>query len=225
LEFQRARNIEQKQVRQKQILSAASNLMDQLPYKDITLNMIASKLEFSRANISHYYQSKEEIFLALFIQDGHSLSEDLMTEERLKEHLTFEQFALIFSEIVKSHINFLRIGSILTTVIELNIDTDKLVTYKKLMYEQMEEVAKVLMNKYSFFDTKDKAMQLVRILYNYMAGLFPRTNPTSGQKEAITKVGNEKYYQLDFCELLKEMILITLKGFEVLSNDLHKSKK
>lgn len=216
--FQRARKIEQKQVRQKQILSATSSLLDQLPYKEITLNMIASKLEFSRANISRYYQSKEEIFFALFIQDGQSLSEDLITDERFKDPLSFEQFALIFPEIIKNHVNFLRIGSILTTVIELNIDIDKLVIYKKRMYEQMEEMAKVLMNQYSFFDTKSKAMQCVSILYNYMAGLFPRTNPNPDQIEAIIKSGNEKYYQQDFCVLLKEMIIITLNGFKVLNN-------
>ena len=220
--FKRARNIEQKQIRQKQILSAVSDLMDQLSYNEITLNMIASKLEFSRANISHYYQSKEEIFLALFIEDGQALSENLMNEERLKEHLTIEQFALVFSDNIKNHINFLRIGSILTTVIELNIHTDKLVTYKNLMFQQMEEIAKVLMNQYLFLNTKDKAMRVVRILYNYMAGLFPRTNLTSSNKEAITKSGNEKYYQQDFYELLREMILITLNGFETLNSNLNK---
>ena len=52
--------------RKEEIISACEKLYQSMSFKDITLKEIGNETSFSRPTIYNYYQTKEEIFLALF---------------------------------------------------------------------------------------------------------------------------------------------------------------
>ena len=52
--------------RKEEIINACEKLYQTMSFKDITLKEIGNETSFSRPTIYNYYQTKEEIFLALF---------------------------------------------------------------------------------------------------------------------------------------------------------------
>ena len=51
--------------REDEIISACAALYETMGFKDITLRDIGEKTSFTRTSIYKYFQTKEEIFLAL----------------------------------------------------------------------------------------------------------------------------------------------------------------
>ena len=51
--------------REDEIISACAALYETMGFKDITLRDIGEKTSFTRTSIYNYFQTKEEIFLAL----------------------------------------------------------------------------------------------------------------------------------------------------------------
>ena len=52
--------------RREEIITACRKLFQSMSYKEITIKEIAVETSFTRPSIYNYFESKEEIFLALF---------------------------------------------------------------------------------------------------------------------------------------------------------------
>ena len=52
--------------RKEEIINACAKLYKTMNFKDITLKQISLETTFTRTSIYNYFQTKEEIFLALF---------------------------------------------------------------------------------------------------------------------------------------------------------------
>ena len=53
-------------MRKEEIINACEKLYENNSFKDITIKSIGEETTFSRTSIYNYFQTKEEIFLALF---------------------------------------------------------------------------------------------------------------------------------------------------------------
>ena len=60
-----AGSAERTNARREEIINACEKLYQTMSFKDITLKEIGKETTFSRTSIYNYFQSKEEIFLAL----------------------------------------------------------------------------------------------------------------------------------------------------------------
>ena len=63
--------------RKEEILAACRKLYETMSFKEITLKEIGQQTSFTRTSIYNYFETKEEIFLALFGQEYELLPEDL----------------------------------------------------------------------------------------------------------------------------------------------------
>ncbi len=63
--------------RRDEIVAACEQLYQTMSFKDITLKEISTVTSFSRPTIYNYFQTKEEIFLALFEREYDRWNEDL----------------------------------------------------------------------------------------------------------------------------------------------------
>ena len=90
--------------RKKRILEAAEQVFGDIGYSDFTIDDIAEKSDFTKPTIYKYFQSKEEIIFAVFLQ-GKTMELELIKDlERIEnnfEKLKF--FAKIFFEFHKKH--------------------------------------------------------------------------------------------------------------------------
>ena len=58
-------SLELTQLRKDEIINACASLYETMSFKDITIRDIANKTSFTRTSVYNYFQTKEEIFLAL----------------------------------------------------------------------------------------------------------------------------------------------------------------
>ena len=88
--------------RKEEIISACEKLYQTMSFKDITLKEIGNETSFSRPTIYNYFQTKEEIFLALFEREyvrwNEELADILQNNETLTEEQVTEKLALSIME-------------------------------------------------------------------------------------------------------------------------------
>ena len=63
--------------RREEIINACEQLYQTMSFKEITIKEISGVTSFSRPTIYNYFQTKEEIFLALFEREYDRWNEDL----------------------------------------------------------------------------------------------------------------------------------------------------
>lgn len=116
MEFRRARGSEQKQMRVQQIINAAAELYLDIGYDKVTFTGIVKKLNFARNSIYNYFSCKEDIFLALLLQEIEKFVEDakgIFTTEAKDVDTFCEEWAQLWSR----HALMMGIFSIVNTVI------------------------------------------------------------------------------------------------------------
>jgi Asp-tRNA(Asn)/Glu-tRNA(Gln) amidotransferase C subunit len=79
--------------RREEIVNACEELYQTMSFKDITLKEIGQVTSFSRPTIYNYFQTKEEIFLALYQREYERWNEALERILRENDSMTHEQLA------------------------------------------------------------------------------------------------------------------------------------
>ena len=79
--------------RKEEILDACATLYETMGFRDITIRDIGAKTSFTRTSIYNYFQTKEEIFLALLQREHEVWSADLEELARWDKALSVEEFA------------------------------------------------------------------------------------------------------------------------------------
>jgi len=63
--FQRARTDEQREIRRRAILDAASAMLDEMPVAAVTLNELSRRVGLAKPNVLRYFESREAVLLEL----------------------------------------------------------------------------------------------------------------------------------------------------------------
>ena len=79
--------------RRDEIISACEKLYQTMSFRDITIKDIGNETSFSRPTIYNYFQTKEEIFLALFKLEYDRWNEELEKIISDNEKLSHEEIA------------------------------------------------------------------------------------------------------------------------------------
>ena len=128
MEFQRARNEEQKSIRREQIIEATLKLYEREPLEKITLASIANELNFSRANLYKYVSTKEEIFAWILISDLEKWVKKTYDQFKEYEELDLKTFCRLWAEELYQHQRLLKLFSIFISVLRSNVTTNSLET-------------------------------------------------------------------------------------------------
>ncbi len=82
-----------RQARRNEIISACEQLYQTMCFREITLKEIGQTTSFTRTSIYNYFQTKEEIFLALLKNEYELWIEELQTVMDENERLDKAAFA------------------------------------------------------------------------------------------------------------------------------------
>lgn len=134
-DFIRARTDKQKEVRMTEIKTAADSLFKEMPYSDITLTTISSKLGWSRANLYKYITTKEEIFLEITEDKMQKYFDDLNAAFPEGNKYSETVVAEVWAGILNVNQEYLRYVSILNAIIEKNVTVDRLAVFKKKYFD------------------------------------------------------------------------------------------
>ena len=170
--------------RKEEIISACEKLYQTMSFKDITLKEIGNETSFSRPTIYNYYQTKEEIFLALFEREYIRWNEELQSILQENEKLSKEQLANKLASSIANRQQLLKLLSMNNYDMEENSRPELLTSFKVAYGESMKNVCRII-TKFCPEKSVQEIQDFIYVFFPFMFGIYPYTAVTDKQREAM----------------------------------------
>ncbi len=170
--------------RQEEIIGACEKLYQTMSFREITLKEIGNETSFSRPAIYNYFQTKEEIFLALYELEYKRWNEDL---ERILEEsgpLTKAQVAEKIARSLEKREQLLKLLSMNNYDMEANSRPELLTTFKAAYGRSMENIRGILSRFCPEIDEEER-QGIIYVFYPFMFGIYPYARVTEKQAKAM----------------------------------------
>ena len=172
--------------RKEEIINACEKLYQTMSFKDITLKEIGNETSFSRPTIYNYYQTKEEIFLALFEREYVRWNEELQTILQDNSKLTKVELAEKLAASLANRQQLLKLLAMNNYDMEENSRPELLNSFKVAYGESIKNVCSIL-TKFCPKKSDAEIQNIIYIFFPFMFGIYPYTAVTDKQKEAMTE--------------------------------------
>ena len=188
-----AGSIERTNARKEEIINACEKLYQTMSFKDITLKEIGKETSFSRTSIYNYYQTKEEIFLALLKREYDSWITQLNDVTESKDTMSDDEIADVLARTLDEHKQLLKIMSMNHYDLEENSRMEQLVEFK-VSYGNALNAVMAMLAKFRKDMDIEKLQDFVYSFFPFMFGIYPYTVVTEKQKEAMKLAGVDYTY-------------------------------
>ena len=199
-----ARSEERTNARKEEIINACKTLYQTMSFKDITIKEIGNVTSFSRTSIYNYFETKEEIFLALLKREYDAWILDLHKIVEEHESLDDEEIASEIAESLDRRHQLLKILSMNHYDLEENSRIEMLVEFKVSYGNSLRAMMGILAKFRPDMDI-EKRQEFVYAFFPIMFGIYPYTVVTDKQREAMKQAGiNYIYmtiYEITFAEV------------------------
>ena len=198
--------------RKEEIIAACRKLYETMSFKEITLKEIGQQTSFTRTSIYNYFETKEEIFLALFAREYEYFSQDLDSLCEQNETLTLDQLASALARALERRPLMLKLLSMNMYDMEENSRMERLVAFKSAYGESKDALDRCLKKFCPRLDEKGRQTFLYAFL-PFVYGLYPYTMVTEKQKQAMREAGISYVYMSTY-EMAYDFIRTLLGGLQ-----------
>ena len=181
---------ERTNARKEEIISACKTLYQDMSFKDITIMKIAEYTTFSRASIYNYFETKEEIFLAILEKEYDLWVDDLNSIADSRDSMTRDEIAKALAQSLEKRELLLKLMSMNHYDMEENSRGERLYEFK-IAYGNSLKAVDHLLQKFCG-DMDDKAREdFLYSFFPFIYGIYPYTVVTDKQKQAMeqAKIG------------------------------------
>ena len=180
--------------RREEIINACEQLYRTMSFKEITLKEIGKITSFSRPTIYNYFETKEEIFLALFQREYDLWNEDLTAILEKNEKLTKAELAEKIAASLAGREQLLKLLAMNNYDMEANSRPERLVAFKE-SYGRSLGLMRELLLKFCPDMGGTEIRNFIYIFFPFMFGIYPYTSVTEKQKTAMKDAGIDYVYQ------------------------------
>lgn len=170
--------------RREEIINACEKLYQTKGFKDITIKDIGNLTSFTRTSIYNYFQTKEEIFLALLRREYELWIRDLNQMMSEIPVMTKEAFARRFSQSLGERALLLKLLSMNHYDMESGSGQERLAEFKVTYGETLRTVAQCLRQYFPEMPEKER-QNFIYIFFPFMFGIYPYTSVNEKQKTAM----------------------------------------
>lgn len=181
-----AGSIEKTNARKEEIINACEKLYQVMSFKDITLKDIADETTFSRTSIYNYFQTKEEIFLALLKREYDTWISDLSNITASHQAMSNDEIASVLAKTLEDRAQLLKIMSMNHYDLEENSRMELLVEFKVSYGNALNQVMAMLVKFRPDMDIK-RRQDFIYSFFPFMFGIYPYTVVSDKQKEAMAE--------------------------------------
>ena len=174
--------------RREEIVAACAALYAEKGFHDVTLKDVASRTSFSRPSIYNYFETKEEIFLALFEREYAAWNADLSALAAAPKPLAAEAFARALAATVARRPLLLRLLSTNLYDMEENCRMERLIAFKTEYGRSFASVRAALARHFPSASAASRD-GFVRLFFPFMFGIHPYVEVTPKQRAAMTEAG------------------------------------
>ena len=180
--------------KREEIVDACEHLYQTMSFKEITLKEISKITSFSRPTIYNYFETKEEIFLALFKREYDRWNENLTVIFEENERLTKVQLAEKIAQSLAERQQLLKLLSMNNYDMEANSRQELLTSFKESYGNSLRRMS-MLLTKFCPDMSVADIQNFSYIFFRFMFGSYPYTTVTEKQKAAMEEAGVNYVYQ------------------------------
>ena len=180
--------------RREEIINACEQLYQTMNFKDITLKEIGAVTSFTRTSIYNYFQTKEEIFLALYEREYDRWNEELESIRNSYDSLSRSELAEKIASSIANRQQLLKLLSMNNYDMEANSRPELLVSFKRAYGESMRNICRLL-EKFCPEMTVGEIQNFIYVFFPFMFGIYPYTAVTDKQREAMKQADVDFAYQ------------------------------
>ena len=180
--------------KREEIVDACEQLYRTMSFREITLKEIGSITSFSRPTIYNYFETKEEIFLALFKREYDRWNAQLLAILEENDQLMKAQLADRIAQSLAERQQLLKLLSMNNYDMEAN-SRQELLTIFKQSYGRSLELMNTLLEKFCPEMSAADIRNFIYTFFPFMFGIYPYAEVTDKQKAAMQEAGIEYVYQ------------------------------
>ena len=190
------RKVTPEQITQKreEIINACEKLYRTMSFREITLKEISNITSFSRPTIYNYFETKEEIFLALFQREYDRWNEDLTAILNENEQMTKAELSEKIASSLSEREQLLKLLSMKNYDMEANSRQELLTAFKQ-SYGRSMHLLCMLLEKFCPDMSAADIQNFMYTFYPFMFGIYPYTAVTEKQKTAMRNAGIHYVFQ------------------------------
>jgi len=167
--------------RKEEIVNACEQLYKTMSFKEITLKEISVETSFSRPSIYNYFQTKEEIFLALMQREYEQWAGELYALAAENGSMTARSFAEALAHSLERREQLLKLLAMNHYDMEANSRPERLTEFK-IAYGASLDAMRVCLQK--FFPETD-AERFIFVFFPFLFGVYPYSVATEKQLAAM----------------------------------------
>jgi AcrR family transcriptional regulator len=186
-------SVELTNARREEIISACETLYQTMSFKEITLKDIAGATSFTRTSIYNYFQTKEEIFLALMQREYERWVAELDAMTDACTTMSAEAFSSMLAYSLEKRSMLLKLLSMNHFDMEENSRPECLREFKQAYGASIEAVRRCLVKFFPRMDAQAQQGFLYAFL-PFLYGLYPYTTVSDKQRLAMAQAGLDFVY-------------------------------
>lgn len=176
--------------RKDEIINACAELYGTMGFREITIRDIGAKTSFTRTSIYNYFQTKEEIFLALLEREHRLWIADIEAVERENESMSVESFAGALSSTLEKRKIMLKLMSMNLYDMECNSRLENLVEFKHAYADALVAIRRCLEKFFPRMTAAD-IREFELAFFPFLFGVYSYTSHSEKQKAAMELAGVE----------------------------------
>lgn len=198
--------------RREEILTACEKLYETMSFKQITIKEIGQQTSFTRTSIYNYFETKEEIFLALLQREYELFVGELDELCARVEQLSLDALASELAHALDRRPLMLKLLSMNLYDMEANSRMERLVEFKAAYGASKDAVDRCLIKFCPGLDETSRQSFLYAFL-PFVYGLYPYTVVTEKQKKAM-KEAQVSFTYMSTYDMAYSFIRTLLSGLQ-----------
>ena len=182
------------EARKEEIINACTKLYEEKSFREITLKEIGAATTLTRTGIYLYFETKEEIFLALLAREYDAWSEEMREVMEKKEKMDRGEVAAVLARTLTNHPRLLRLLSMNLYEMEANSRPERLAEFKVSFGASLKTVDQMI-GKYLPEMGTEGRQEFLYAFFPFIYGIYPYTSVTEKQRDAMEKAGIPYVYQ------------------------------
>ena len=174
--------------RREEIIVACEKLYQTMSFKEITIQEIAKFTSFTRPSIYNYFETKEEIFLALLQKEYERWTVDLEEMLSASERMTRDETAQALAHSLERRVQLLKLMSMNHFDMETNSRMERLTDFKAAFGNSMKAVD-CLLQKFCPEMRLENRQNFIYAFFPFIYGIYPYCAVTEKQREAMEAAG------------------------------------
>lgn len=172
--------------RKEEIIAACETLYQTMGFREITIKEIADYTSFSRPSIYNYFETKEEIFLAILQKEYECWIDDLDVVRCGHDNLTRAELAEALARTLEKREQLLKLMSMNHYDMEANSRMERLTEFKRAYGGSLRAVERLL-EKFCPEMSAQGRKEFLYAFFPFIYGIYPYAVVTDKQREAMEK--------------------------------------